>query len=289
MPTGVQVWSGTPVTNATADSNVNWAEGMAPSQVNDSSRALMASVAKWRDDNNTTLITSGSSAALTLVTNQVEAALTAGYTVAVTLGTAVDTNATLAVDGLGAIPIQLNKGTNIVANTLSSGDTIELVYSSTGTGQWYIKNTPYNPQPGDLNSPLGVAFTPTPAAVYNQTTTKMMGLGGTVNFSPKVTGRVYITANYNCNASITTQSRVALYFGAGGSATAPTSGAAVTGTSAGTGGLCLLSAALGQQIQTSALVTTVTVGTSYWVDMSFLNNSASVITSSSVYVCIQEF
>ena len=34
-----------------ADANVNWAEGMAPSQVNDSARAMMSSAAKWVSDN----------------------------------------------------------------------------------------------------------------------------------------------------------------------------------------------------------------------------------------------
>src|SRR4051812_49651334 len=47
---GVPLWSTTAASNATADPAVNWAEGMAPSAVNDSARAMMASVAKWRDD-----------------------------------------------------------------------------------------------------------------------------------------------------------------------------------------------------------------------------------------------
>ena len=47
---GVPLWSTTAASNANADPAVNWAEGMAPSAVNDSARATMASVAKWRDD-----------------------------------------------------------------------------------------------------------------------------------------------------------------------------------------------------------------------------------------------
>jgi hypothetical protein len=43
-------WSRTAASNATADSSVNWAEGQAPSSVNDSARALMASAAGFRDD-----------------------------------------------------------------------------------------------------------------------------------------------------------------------------------------------------------------------------------------------
>ena len=42
------LWSRTAASNSTADSNVNWAEGQAPSSVNDSARAMMASLAGYR-------------------------------------------------------------------------------------------------------------------------------------------------------------------------------------------------------------------------------------------------
>jgi hypothetical protein len=35
-------WSRTAANNATADGSINWAEGQAPSTVNDSARAMMA-------------------------------------------------------------------------------------------------------------------------------------------------------------------------------------------------------------------------------------------------------
>ena len=56
MATGARCWSTTAATNATADSTINWAEGQAPSSVNDSARALMASWAKWREDQNGTIV-----------------------------------------------------------------------------------------------------------------------------------------------------------------------------------------------------------------------------------------
>src|SRR5215208_1265660 len=70
--TGVPLWSTTAASNATADPAVNWAEGMAPSAVNDSARAMMASVAKWRDDVygiTAGLSTGGTSTAFTVTTN----------------------------------------------------------------------------------------------------------------------------------------------------------------------------------------------------------------------------
>jgi hypothetical protein len=64
MATGVVSWSQTAANNATADSTVNYAEGQAPSSLNDSARAAMASVAKFRDDTNGSITTGGTSTAL---------------------------------------------------------------------------------------------------------------------------------------------------------------------------------------------------------------------------------
>lgn len=137
MATGVQVWSQTAATNATADGNVNYAEGQAPSSLNDSARAAMASVAKYRDDQSGTNVTAGTSLAFTLVTNQVATALTSGYTVSFQFSKAAGVGATLAVDGLTAKPLQVNLGTNLLGGEYASGSIGRFTYSSTGTGQWY--------------------------------------------------------------------------------------------------------------------------------------------------------
>ncbi len=287
MAIGVQVWSNTPVTNATADSNINWSEGQAPSSVNDSGRAMMASVAKWRDDNNTTLITSGTTSALTLVTNQVEAALTAGYTVAVTFGTAVDTNATLAVDGLAAKPIQMTSGTNIFAGTYSSGDTVELVYSTTGTGQWYAKNTPPILMPGDPSSPAGGQLAGTPPTAWTSITAKMMGLGATFVFVPKTTGRCNLQIELSTSQSAASTARANIYYGTGGAASAPTSGAAVTGSSAGIT-YSVLPNVGAFMVTPSAIVSGLTIGTSYWVDLTMIVGSGTLTSSGAIFL-YQEF
>ena len=144
MATGMQVWSIVPVSNATADSNVNWAEQMAPSQVNDSARAVMASAAKWVADNSGSLVTSGTTSALTVATNQVEAALTTGFTVTATLGSAVAAAATLAVDGLAAVPIftSLSSASALTTGQLALGQVTSFVYTTgiTGAAQaWVVK------------------------------------------------------------------------------------------------------------------------------------------------------
>jgi hypothetical protein len=41
-------WSRTAANNATADGSINWAEGQAPSTVNDSARAMMAAASNDR-------------------------------------------------------------------------------------------------------------------------------------------------------------------------------------------------------------------------------------------------
>lgn len=137
MAQGIQVWSQTAATNATADSAVNWAEGQAPSSVNDSARAMMASVAKWRDDNNGTLVTTGSGSAYTVTSNQVSTGLVDGYTIAVRFHTGSTSAATLALDSLTAKPIQFQTGTGTLGNEIL-GQTIQrLTYSSTADA-WLV-------------------------------------------------------------------------------------------------------------------------------------------------------
>jgi microcystin-dependent protein len=63
-------WSKTASSNATADATINFAEGQAPSSVNDSARAMMARLAEWRDDISGALLTTGTSSAYVLATNE---------------------------------------------------------------------------------------------------------------------------------------------------------------------------------------------------------------------------
>src|SRR3954452_883273 len=63
-------WSKTANNNANADGTINWAEGMAPSAVNDSARAMMAAAAKYRDDISGALTTGGAGTAYTVASNQ---------------------------------------------------------------------------------------------------------------------------------------------------------------------------------------------------------------------------
>jgi len=135
MARGLQVWSQTAASNNSADSGVNWAEGMAPSAVNDSARAEMASMAKWRDDNNGTIATTGTTAAYTVTSNQVSTANTDGYTLAVKFHATNDTSATLARDTAPAANLQLIAGTNVSGGEFLSGSIHKFKYDS-GSTAW---------------------------------------------------------------------------------------------------------------------------------------------------------
>lgn len=151
MATGVAVWSKTAASNSTSDSNINWAEGQAPSSVNDSSRAEMASVAKFRDDINGTILTTGTLTAYAVTSNQVFAALTAGYMVAFTPHTTNGATVTINVDGLGAKPLRSAPAVELGAGVLVEGTPYIATYYTSNSGEWLLHSFYSNP----YNIPLG--------------------------------------------------------------------------------------------------------------------------------------
>src|SRR5690349_16306451 len=108
MPSGLHTWSQTAATNNIIDSSINFAEGQSHSSVNDSARALMAVVAKHRDDTNGTLTTGGTATAFTLATNTVftTLALMNGQRLRVKFNQTSGAAPTLNVDSLGAKALQ---------------------------------------------------------------------------------------------------------------------------------------------------------------------------------------
>lgn len=143
MPSGFHNWSQTAGTNATADSAINYAEGMAPSAVNDSARAAMSVLAKWRDDNNGSLTTAGSSTAYTLTTNTVftSLALLDNQTLAFTMDETSGATPTLNVDGLGAKVIRNSTGVALPTGALLAGSVYSATYENTA-GEWLLHNQP---------------------------------------------------------------------------------------------------------------------------------------------------
>lgn len=99
----------------------------------------MSSVAKWRDDNNGTLVTTGSTTAFTVTTTQGSTALVDGYTVAVKLHATADISASFAPDGLTAKKIQIVAGTNLAGGELAGGTIQRFTYNS-GSTAWLVNN-----------------------------------------------------------------------------------------------------------------------------------------------------
>ena len=120
--------------NGGADPTQNWAEGMAPSAVNDSARALLAASAAYRDDVAGGTVTTGTSAAYALSTfsNFTSAAYMANQLVAFTPHT---TNAagpvTMTVDTQANIPLRTSPGKELLAGTLIQGTPYCCVFNQT--------------------------------------------------------------------------------------------------------------------------------------------------------------
>lgn len=209
MATGVHAWSTTAATNATADSAVNWAENMVPSAVNDSARAMMASVAKWRDDISGTVTTGGTSTAYTATSNQSFASLSAmnGQIITIIPHTTSGADPTLAVDGLTAKQIRTATGVNVPTGTLVQGTPYQLVYYSS-VGEFILMGFAANPYLVPVGAfldysastapnssfvlPYGQAVSRTTYATYFTMVSTTFGIGdGSTTFNvPDIRGRV---------------------------------------------------------------------------------------------------
>ncbi len=121
-------WSQTAASNSNADSTINYAENQAPSSLNDSARAAMAAVAKYRDDNSGILDTTGTSTAYTITTNQDFTSLVDGLTVVARMHTTSGASPTLAVDGLTAKAINYYTGTVVPSGGLLDGSLQKFTY-----------------------------------------------------------------------------------------------------------------------------------------------------------------
>lgn len=144
-------WSHTPGDNANADATINWQEGMPPSQVNDSARAMMARVADWRDDFSGKTISAGSASAYTLTTFQGIASVPQdGQLVAMTAHTGNLTGATLQVDGGTVYPIWLATSLAIAQGVMAQGTPYQFKWSAANSA-WMLVG--YQGQPSIV--PIG--------------------------------------------------------------------------------------------------------------------------------------
>jgi len=142
-------WSKTANNNASADGTINWAEGQAPSTVNDSARAMMAAAAKYRDDI-AGVTTGGTATAYTVASNQAFDSLAAMDGKIIALVPHVTSGAgpvTLNVDGLGARALRSSPGVELAAGTLIAGTPYVARYVNSAA-EWILCSffgaNPYN-------------------------------------------------------------------------------------------------------------------------------------------------
>lgn len=146
MALSFYLWNRTAASNASADPSVNWAEGMAPSAVNDSARAMMASTAAYRDDVSGAIVTGGASTAFTVTSYQIFDTLAhldgkmIAFTPNATSTNAVGVDVTLNVDGLGAKPIRMQPNVALPGGTLILGTPYVAIYNNSD-GVFYLHNT----------------------------------------------------------------------------------------------------------------------------------------------------
>jgi hypothetical protein len=141
--------------------------------------------------------------------------------------------------------IQIN-GIPVVLNNLKSGDELHF------DGKFW-RNYPAAPSFATPNT-----FTPNDPAGTSSATAVMMGLGSTVNFTPKTYGSVMLTLDgLMTNASDNMYLTIAYGTGA-----APVNGAAASGTAVGS----TLYYYGGTAFSKAVIITGLTPGTAYWFD-----------------------
>lgn len=204
-------WSRTAASNATADSTVNWSEGQAPSSVNDSGRAMMASTAAFRDDISGAITTGGSATAYTVTSYQVFDTLAhlSGQMIAFTphATNTGSSGCTLNVDSLGAKAIRSSPNVELPSGSLILGTPYVATYNNSDSC-FYLQGGAANaysiPLGGFLdyagstapNSafvlPIGQAISRTTYATLFSLISTTYGVGdGSTTFNvPDLTGRV---------------------------------------------------------------------------------------------------
>lgn len=177
---GVTLWSTTAASNSSADPAVNWAEGMAPSAVNDSARAQMASTAKWRDDLygvTSGLTTGGTTTAFTVSTNSTyaSAAVMSGAIFTIVMNATSGAAPTLAVDGLTARALNVSTGVAVPTGALISGTPYMVRYVH-ATTEFIVLNPSIRP-----NTALDIIGGTQLTAPVNNDTLPIYDLSATAN------------------------------------------------------------------------------------------------------------
>ncbi len=165
-------WSQTASVDATADSTINWAEGQSPASVNDSARAMMAAIAKYRDDVTGAIVTTGTSTAYAVGSYQVFQTLAqlSGQVIAFTPHTTNGATVTINVDGLGAKPLRSAPNVELPVGVLIQGTPYVALYNNSDQA-FYLQGRFGDP----YNIPIGGSIDYWGAAAPNSSFALMYG------------------------------------------------------------------------------------------------------------------
>ena len=129
-------WSTSQTANQTADAEINWQEGQLPSTVNNSARAMMATLAAWRNDMGGAITAGGTADAITVT---LEKPMTsAAYSFFSFIASATNTGAaTLKVDSQSALPLRSVSGASLSAGQIRTGRIYHVIK---GSSEWLVSN-----------------------------------------------------------------------------------------------------------------------------------------------------
>lgn len=139
-------WSTTASSNGNADSGINWAEGQAPSTVNNSARVMMARLKEFLNDVSGVAVAGGTANAITLTASSAFTAYADGIMISLRASSANTGATTLSVNAIGAKPIvkmTVNGETALAGGEIQDNGIYEFVYSeelNSGSGAWLITN-----------------------------------------------------------------------------------------------------------------------------------------------------
>lgn len=289
--TGIDSWSITPATNATADAGaINWSEGQAPSTVNNTARQMLADTRSAFNDLAWFQYGTGDQNVSTHLAVPAVYASGTSFTIAGADVTSVY-HLSRRVRAVG-VSTGTIYGRISISSYAPTTTTVTVVWDSgslsnetlvISLSQIPVTGGPLPQLPRYFNGNGG--GTSTASATY-----VMGGNGATWTITPLSTGRARVMITGTMTTSTTNSDSFCL--GKYGTGTAPIGGAAVTGTSMTTSETRVTNSGASGNLTAFAYyaeITGLTINTAYWFDIAQKIIGGGTTTINALVVSIQEF
>jgi hypothetical protein len=197
-------WSLIPGDNATADSSINWAEGQAPSTVNNSARVMMQRVKELLNDLGGITAVGGTANSLTLTASSPFTAYADGLRVSFRAVADNTASMTLNVNAIGSKPLvkfTTAGETAVVAGEVQADGIYEAVYSEDlngAAGAWLL----LNPSPATVSA-FALTLLDDADAAAARTTLVAAGSATTISAGNGLTGGGDLSANRTVTLALT--------------------------------------------------------------------------------------